>query len=256
MSTIKENLITLGIGTIGMCFVIGVIILSNYLLREPSEISIQPEFNKEQIEKLKTKEEIVQIEYEKIFKNYEELDKVDIYKNGLVTPISLIQACKKDEKDQQKCNKEIAKITKILITKPQIEEAYLYIKAGASRGNNPLGNLTGYDSIYFYIDDATNYGGHLLRSQAVWSRINTDNTELLFNLSKLPFTILPYNDLVEPTRISNVIDVLNYVDLDASEDSNKHFIGSFISTLGYGKILKLKIGYKGGTIGLKTTEKK
>jgi len=217
-------------------------------------IIIQPEFEQKEIEELFRKEEIIENEREKIFKNYEKLDKIDIYSDGLITPVSLIQACKKDDKNQKDCNKEIAKITKILVNKPKIKEAYLYIRAGASRGNDPLGSLTGYDSIYFYLDNATYYGGHLLRSKAIWSRVNMDSTELLFDLSKLPFTILPYDDSVEPVRTPNLIELLNETDvnieIEVPQGSNKHFIGSFISTLGYGRIFELKIGYRGGGMEL------
>ena len=79
-----------------------------------------------------------------------------------------------------------------------------------------------------------------MRSRAEWSRINTDSIELLFNLKSVPFTHLPYDDLAEPDKSPNLIDVLN--------QSDKHFIASFVSTLGYGKILELKIGFNGGDI--------
>ena len=51
---------------------------------------------------------------------------------------------------------------------------------------------------------------------------------------------MPYNDLAKPDKTPNIINVLN--------QPNKHFVGSFISTLGYGKIFELKIGYSGGKI--------
>ena len=204
---------------------------------------IQPEFSKGDIEKIKEQEIIAEEERDKILKFYQGFKKVNIYENGLVTPVSLIQSCEDKKRIPEKCNTEIAKITKILNTKAKIVEAYLYVRAGVSRGGFSLGNLTENDSIYFYLDDARQYGGHLLRSQAEWSRINNDNIELLFNLKSVPFTHLPYNDLAEADKSLNLIDILN--------QSDNHFVAGFISTLGYGKIFELKIGYNGGEIEVK-----
>lgn len=240
----KEKLITLVIGTIAVSVVIGAISFFNFLTKTSeeklSEQIIQPDFSKEDIEKIKEQETTIEEEKDKIFNLYENLFKVDIYKGGLVTPVSLTQACEDKKRVLEKCNAEIARITKVLNTEAEITDAYLYIKAGVSRGGASLGNLTENDSIYFYIDDAKQYGGHLLRSQAVWSRVNIDSIELLFDLKSVPFTHLPYNDLAKPDKTPNIINVLN--------QPNKHFVGSFISTLGYGKIFELKIGYSGGKI--------
>lgn len=244
---IKEKLITLIIGTIAVSVVIGAISVFNFLIKKseekPSEQIIQPDFSKEDIEKIKKQEIIIEKEKDKILNLYHGFKKVDIYENGLITPVSLIQACEDKKRIPEKCNEEIAKITKVLNIKTGITEAYLYIKAGVSRGGSPLGNLTENDSIYFYIDNSKLYGGHLLRSRAEWSRINSDNMELIFNLKSIPFTHLPYNDLAEPDKIPNLIDVLN--------QSDKHFIAGFVSTLGYGKIFELKISYSGGEIEVK-----
>lgn len=224
--------------------IIAVLITISFLKYEPAEeLIIQPDFSKEDIEKIKEQETAAGEEKDKILQFYEGLNKVDIYKGGLVTPVSLIQACEDKKRVPEKCNAEIAKVTKILHTETEITDAFLYIKAGVSRGGSSLGNLTEYDSIYFYLDDAKQYGGHLLRSQAEWLRVNTDSIELLFNLESVPLTHLPYNDLAEPDKTRNLIDVLN--------QSDRHFVAGFVSTLGYGKIFELKIGYSGGEIGIK-----
>ena len=220
--------------------IVAVSITTSFLKEKPPVQIIQPDFSKEDIEKIKEKEIGKEQEKDKILRFYKELKQADIYKGGLITPISLIQSCEDKKRVPEKCNEEIARITKVFNTERGIVEAYLYIRAGVSRGDSALGNLTENDSVYFYIDDAKQYGGHLLRSQAIWSRVNIDSIELLFDLKSVPFTHLPYNDLAKPDKTPNIINVLN--------QPNKHFVGSFISTLGYGKIFELKIGYSGGKI--------
>lgn len=223
--------------------IIAVLITTSFLKEKPAEPDIQPDFTKEDIEKIKEQEIKSEEERDKIFNFYQNLKKVDIYGGGLITPVSLIQACEDKKRIPEKCNAEIVKITKVLNTETGITDAYLYIKASASRGGSSLGNLTENDSIYFYLNDAKQYGGHLLRSRTEWSRVNTDSLELLLNLKSVPLTHLPYNDLAEPDKTPNLVDVLN--------QSDKHFIAGFVSTLGYGKISELKIGYAGGKIELK-----
>jgi len=200
----------------------------------------EPDFSKADIQKVKKDEVTLKKEADNIFSAFKELKYVDIYSGSMDTPIGLIRACEDKKRIAEDCNKEIAKITKILTTDPTITKAYLYIKAGVLIDSYSFGNLTKNDSIYFYIDDAKQYGGHLLRSQAVWSQINNSNIELLFDLSSVPFTHLPYKDFVDPDKIPNIINVIN--------QPEKHFIGAFVSTLGYGRIFEMRIGYKGGSI--------
>jgi len=242
----KEKIITLLIGTAAVFVIVSAVSFFNFLLgtleEKPSVQIIQPDFSKEDIETIKKQETEIEKEEEKIFDLYQSLQKVDIYRGGLVTPVGLIQSCEDRKRIPEKCNEEIARITKVLNTEAGITDAYLYIKAGVSRGGSPLGNLTENDSIYFFIDDARQYGGHLLRSRAVWSRVSTNDIELLFDLKSVPFTHLPYDDLTEPDKSPNLIDILN--------QSSKHFVASFVSTLGYGKIFELKIGYNGGKVEL------
>ena len=237
---LKEPWITV----LAIISVIIAVLVMTYFFKEKSAEQIiqliQPDFSKGDIEKIKEQEIGIEQEKDKVFKSYKELKQLEVYKGGLITPVSLIQACEDKKRIPEKCNEEIARITRVLNTESGITDAYLYIKAGVSRGGSPLGNLTENDSIYFYVDDAKQFGGHLLRSQAKWSRINIDSIELLFDLSSIPFTHLPYNDLAKPDKTPNLIDVLNQPD--------KHFIAGFISTLGYGRISELKIGYKGGVI--------
>lgn len=224
--------------------IIAIFIFNRYFIKQVPEQIIQPDFTKTDIEKLKNEEAQKNQERNEIFKKYQDsINLIEIYKGGLVTPISLIQACEDTKRIAEKCNEEIAKITKIITTETGIDTAYLYVKAGVSREGASLGNLTENDSIYFFIDNGQQFGGHLLRSQAIWSRINTDGIELLFDLKYVPFTRLPYDDLAKPDKMPNLLEVLN--------QPGKHFAGAFVSTLGYGKIFELKIGYNGGKIELK-----
>ncbi|MBI1957162.1 MAG: hypothetical protein HYS44_01765 [Candidatus Niyogibacteria bacterium] len=224
--------------------IIAVLIMIYVLDRKPiGEPVIQLSFSKEDIEKIKEKETIAEEQQNKVLKLYQSFKKIDIYTGGLITPVSLIQACEDKKRVVERCNAEIAKISKVLSAEAGITDAYLYVKASVSRGGASLSNLTENDSIYFYIDDAKQFGGHLLRSRAEWSRVNTDGIELLFNLNSIPFTHLPYNDLAKPDRTPNLVGVLNQPD--------KHYVAGFVSTLGYGKIFELKIGYNGGRLELK-----
>lgn len=190
------------------------------------------------IEEEKKKNELLFEDYEN---NY---SKVNIYPEGQLTPSSLITACRSGSHDLTLCDKEIVKLTKPFSTSGKIDSAYLYIKVGVQREGSTFQGLTYYDSIYFFIDDAQKYGGHLLRAQASWIKENSDSTELLFNLKKTPFTTVPYpsNSSVTPINTPNILDQLN--------NRKDHYIVGFVSTLGIGKIYEMNIGYQGGEINL------
>ncbi len=180
--------------------------------------------------------------YESIISSYEF---VNIYPTGQITPTSLISVCMDQNKNQELCDKEISRLAKTITTAGKIEDAYIYIKVGVNRGSSTFHGLTYYDSIYFLIDDGSRFGGHLLRAEATWKRENEDSTELMFNLKKIPFTTIPYptNQAVTPIKEPNLLDQINI--------PGDHFVVSFVSTLGMGKIYELKVGYKGGQIVLK-----
>lgn len=181
---------------------------------------------------------------ELVFDHYNNLlSRVAIYPNGFNTPPGLIQNCQDEKNNREKCNQEVIKLTQTISVEPKVVEAYLYAKVAVSRGGQPFSGLTKYDSIYFFLDDSSKYGGHLLRSKAVWSRENVDSTELLFDLDGLSFTDIPYKDAVTPIKTPNLLDVLN--------EGGNHYIVSFVSTLGAGRIQEMKISYRGGEIILK-----
>lgn len=209
--------------------------------------NIKPEPDPRKIEELKRQKE-------EVWREYQGSEKIDIYPNGLVTPKSLVTACEDNKKNQDSCNEEVEKITEIIRTSGSTEKAYLYVKTGVSR-NGSFGPLTQYDSLWFYITndfekvvtDKVVYGGHLLRSEAIINRETEDGlSEILFDLSKLPVTYLPYSD-GNNYHVDNILEVLNR--------PGRHFTGSFVSTLGIGQIYEIKIGYLGGLIEkIKTTQ--
>lgn len=203
-------------------------------------LKISTSIDKQDIQRKKSEIEQNSEKEEYVFNHYTTLASIEIYPFGLNTPQSLIQYCQNGTQTQTQCDQEIIRLTKTVYTVAPVTEAYLYVRAGVSRGGEPFGVLTKNDSIYFFLDNAQKYGGHLLRSKAVWSRENADSTELLFNLNSIPFTDIPYKNSVTPIKVPNLLDVLN--------QSGTHYIVSFVSTLGAGKIYELKIAYQDGSI--------
>lgn len=231
--TIKDKIVTIVTGIIAIFLVLGSYgAIKSYIAR-PEQPKVDPSISREKIEEIKKE---IPADLEK----YLSYEKVDIYPNGLVTPIDLIQACEDRKRVAEKCNQEIARITKVLTTSGKITNAYLYLKIGVSRENVPLGVLTNFDSAWLYVD-SSDFGGHLLRSRAIIRRQSEDGvTELLYNLKEVPFVGLPYSDDATP-RVRNILD-------DKFNNLGEHFIGAFVSTKGMGKIFEMKIGYEGGSI--------
>jgi len=208
--------------------------LYSKLFVEPKTITREPEISAESIKNAVTRENT-------ILSKIQSMNSVSIYE-GLTTPQSLIDACVMGKKIAESCNKEVAKISKFMSIDGVVIEAYLYIKAAISRESSPISALTKYDSIWFLLDKEK-HSGQLLRSKAIHNGISEEGfTEIIFDLSNVSFTHLPYNDNAQPDsdKESDLLKTLN--------SSNKHIISSFIATLGYGKIVEMKIYYKGGLI--------
>jgi len=168
------------------------------------------------------------------------MKKVSLYEGGLVTPDSLISVCEEGKTRRKECNIEIARITKTVSVFEGIHEGYLYIKAGVSRKGEPISSLTQYDSVWFLFDDS-DFSGQLLRSKAIYNGQSSDGyTEMVFDLSQIPLTHLPYSDDRKPDDIPSALEKLI--------TPGEYILAAFVSTLGYGKLQVLDIFYKGGNI--------
>lgn len=179
-------------------------------------------------------------EFDKFFAS----KRVDIYPKTLVTPQSLISVCENPNgegvKDQKQCNVEIAKITKVLQVTAKPTDGWLYVKAGVSRGQAPVGPIeTRYDAVWLFLDD-NEHAGHLVLAQAVASRNSEDGyTEVLYKLGEVKTTNLPYE--INPSSVETI-------NLLESLTVGKHYMAAFVSTLGYGEIQSLQLGLIGGAI--------
>lgn len=194
----------------------------------------QPEIIKEEIEEIKIKELTD-------FEKFQSFRKISVYED-FITPATINQFCLDVERKDKECKEAIISLTNKLLIDGEIEDGYLYIKAGVSRSGEAMSQLTSYDSIYLYLNDSKN-GGHLIRPKALSYRVTEDGlTELLYKLDNVSFTHLPYNENADPDKDKNP-DLLSVLQSD-----NTHYLGAYVSTLGYGKIVDLVIGYKGGTI--------
>ncbi len=126
----------------------------------------------------------------------------------------------------------IIKSSKKIISTGYIEEAYLYLEAGV---DNPLSPLTKYDSIYLYFD-LPKTSGHLVQTASLNTGVVGSNlTTLIYDLKKIPFRNTP--------STKDLLVLLN--------KNGQYNIGAFVATERYGKIVKLILAYKGGSITLR-----
>lgn len=172
--------------------------------------------------------------------------KVNLHPSTLVTPPSLIEVCENPNGggaiNQEECNKEIAKITKVINVIEQPSEGWMYVKAGVSRGDSPVSGLHNtYDSVWFFLDKNI-YAGHLVASDAV-SRTSSDGlTELLYRLDEVTLTNLPNE--INPTdkRKVNLLEALT---------PGNHYVAAFVSTLGRGELHYLEFGFADGKVNIR-----
>lgn len=176
------------------------------------------------------------------FEGFFNLDRrITLYPEGVVTSENLIKACEnpagRGVADRSACNKEIARITKVIEIDQKPTKGWLYIKAGVARAGASFTALNReYDAIWFFLDEKDG-SGHLFVPDAVASRVSEDGlTEILFPLEKVSFVSLPYSEN-EPSnrRVINLIDRLT---------ADKHYIAAFVSSLGNGKIFSLELGFQ------------
>ncbi|MFA6184496.1 MAG: hypothetical protein WC682_05390 [Parcubacteria group bacterium] len=158
------------------------------------------------------------------FDKFNSYKKFDVYPDGIVTPLNFVNNAEKDLKNAGR---------KIKIS-GKIEDAYVYIRAGANDQNGKFTSIMRqYDSIWFYISNGHFLGGQLDVGQSIFGG-TSELTDLLFNLKSVPVA----DDLMQYKKgffkSENLLSELN----------GERTIGSLVSTVRYGRIDVLEIGYK------------
>jgi len=160
---------------------------------------------------------------------FESYNQVSIYSRGIVTPNDYMQRSGEYLNDDGTDG-----VGRKIRVDGEIEDAYIYIKAGTNDAGGNFGSiLEQYDTIFFYIKNGTYQGGHLEVSKSKFGQ-PSEFTEILFNLSDLPVATSLRN-----YRNGN-FDTINLLD-DLQEDRR---VGALVNTERYGKIELLIIGYK------------
>lgn len=157
-----------------------------------------------------------------LFNSYK---KVVIYPKGIDTPSDYVQ----------NASQALSKAGRQVKVEGIIEDAYIYIKAGA---NDIKGNFTSidpqYDGIWFYRKDGQFNGGLLDLTQSRRGE-PTKYTELLYNLKSIP--LASNNQDYRQNRFSS-INVLEHF----ADDAN--YFAALVSTARYARIMDFEIGYK------------
>jgi len=121
-------------------------------------------------------------------------------------------------------------------TSGKFKDIYIFVEAATG---NPLRNINQYESIYFYVDSGKN-GGHLLRNKSLSMPAgNGAYTSLLYK-DVIPLIQLPYDES-KPPKSLDLKSIMNITGV--------HFVGGFVSTLSYGELRKITIGYTCETEG-------
>lgn len=119
--------------------------------------------------------------------------------------------------NKEKLRKYLETNAQEIVTSGKIKEAYLYINTNAIDIEK--------ESVYFWIVDGKDDGGHLIPTESLSAG---KSGEFLYDLSKLPLIQLPYS----LSKKADHIDVLGqYLNQDISyKDQRQYFIGAFVST--------------------------
>lgn len=152
-------------------------------------------------------------------------NKIKIYQNGFETPSSYISNPVQG----------LSSAGRKIITEGKIEDAYIYIIAGANDINGKFSPVDpAFDGVWFYIKDGFFSGGQLNLAKSRRGE-TTQYTELLYSLKKVPVAL----DL-KNYRLNNFTDITNLSD----ELKGINYIAALVSTERYGKIINLEVGYK------------
>ncbi|MGK5090245.1 hypothetical protein WDW86_22070 [Bdellovibrionota bacterium FG-2] len=156
-----------------------------------------------------------------IFNQYRQLA---IYPGGIETPSDYVLHA----------SKALSNAGRKIVVTGTIEDAYLYIRAGANDRRGNFGPIDPqYDGIWFYRKDGQFNGGVLDLSQSRRGE-TTRYTELLYNLKDVPLAL---NNQAYRKNNFTSIDILSQ--LKASD-----YLASLVSTARYGRIMDFVIGYK------------
>lgn len=163
------------------------------------------------------------------FEKYESYQKVSIYPAGIETPSNY------NEKTAWESFKNASREITI---KGEIEDAYIYIKAGSTNEEGKYSSITEkWETIWFSLRDnrdSDEDSGHLDLSKSRLGK-TSDLTELLYNLSEV--------SLARSTPLYREGKFITINFLDKLKEGTK-FTGALVSTMGYGKIENLIIAYK------------
>lgn len=187
----------------------------------PPEVNMPTE--KEEIERIHEEQEQKTTDFEK----YQKMEKITLFRNFVTTEAM---------KNKNSVSETLIANSKKISAVDNIKNAFLYIKANTGTPPSPL---TQYDSVYVYIDTGS-YGGHLLRRlsliRATELSEKEEITELLYDFKRIPVTHIPYDDNAKPDKVIDFLDILKQPDY--------HYFGAFVSTLKYGNLIELTIGYE------------
>ncbi len=226
---IKNKIITIIVFVVVITitiFIIQLVGLGIDALRKKWNLNGVPE--QTQTEKLSTTTSGTIIEQpSKLLSDFEKFNsyiKTSIYPNGIETPKSYIN----------EGNKTLTDAGRKIIVTGQIDDAYVYIKAGANDQNGKFTSIIkSYDGVWFYLMNGQFLGGQLDLSRSIYGQ-PSELTELLYNLKSVPVAKNKEEYRKNNYQIKNLL----------TELKDERFVGALVSTQRYGKILELTIGYK------------
>lgn len=207
---------------VGMIFVLW--FNSRFIENDIKDEDIEEEIINIDVEAIKPPDEVEEEVELTDLEKYDSYKKISMYPDGIETPDNYIA----------NASESLTNAGRKIRFVGEIEDAYIYIKAGANDGE---GNFTSiqkeFDGIWFYIVNNNFNGGQLDLSRSKFSE-TSELTELLYNIKSIPVA-----ENLEQYRIEN-FKTLNLL----GELKDNRFIGTLVSTMRYGKILELSIGYK------------
>lgn len=157
-------------------------------------------------------------------KKYDSYKKFTVYPNGMETPNDYLQ---NSERALTRAGRKIS-------FSGDIEDAYIYIKAGATNDNGDFtAIMNDFDGIWFYLMNGEFNGGQLDLSKSIYGK-PTNLSEILYHIKSVP--VATNLSQYRQNKFSS-LDLSNHLQGDK-------YIGALVSTARHGKIMELTIGYK------------